>query len=534
MSSDLENPPFSEMNIIITDSSLYTAARTLALYHEDQGFSTTVVNTSWIYAHYEAADPPDFNGYKDTILSRIFIREYREILAQKIISFLQDTASHPQLEYVTLFGNGRLVPASYYIYSRFRNFKYLLGRIPLPDIYNNRIATDFFYISPNYDLWPDYNVGRLPVATIEEADHVVDKIITWQDAVDWDWFNNVYVAGDQPNHPEEMDLDGCYAGEMIAVDAINNNYFQGMQVDKLFWTENRFNMANISQALEQGESGFFYIMAHGMVDRWVTYPEANGYIYAEDIRNYEEKSTVPIVVSVACMSGAFDTYCAHPFLVGRGTRSLGESILLSDGAGIAYVGTTRATLGSPIPHLMNGELSISKERGIAGLLTYFFKAYHEGGVFLGDIVTTSITSYVNDNVFPSSPEKDEAFIALISYTLLGDPLLQLPEQDHEYLPSYEQPQITALDPNGYTSETYPRPWYAINEPMELTISTDADVVTVKLIDIDADEVVDRQLLSVTDGEASYSYTSTTPSRYLFRASVDDGKEGWLYVSTQYP
>ena len=527
-----ETLSFSEQNLIISPPEFYEAAITLAQFHTAEGISTIVVNTTWIYSNYDMAENPPFKGYATNPLSRLFIIDYNDVLAKKIINFLRDNANHSQLEYVTLLGNGQFIPASYYIYSQMRQTKKLLQIIPIPDFYNNRIATDFFYTSPNYDFIPDYKVGRIPVSTVDEADAVVHKIINWQENASWEWFQHVYVAGDQPNHPEEMDLEGCYAGEMIAVDAINHVYFQGMNITKLFWTEGKFNKQSIEDAMKQGDAGFLYVMAHGGVDRWGTYMETDPYVTADDILQFPQNTHVPIVVSVACMCGAFDTYTAHPYTISRGHTSLGESILLSKGAGIAYIGTTRATLGSPLLYLNAGELVITKEREIAGMLTSVFEAYHNGVVRLGDLTKTAIVTYLDENTFSAKPEKDEAFVVLMSFVLLGDPALLLPAQQPETYPSYQQPHLSAQNPDGITSETYQRPWYYTNISFTIQIETNSPQIVVKLIDINTDVVVDRQTLSTVNDSAVYTFTSPNATRYLLRASAVDGREGWLYVTTK--
>ncbi len=125
-----ETLSFSEQNIIITPPEFYEAARTLKQFHDTEGISTIVVNTTWIYTNYNTAEDPPFTGYATGLLPRLFIVEYNYILAKKIINFLRDTTIHPQLEYITLFGNGQFIPASYYIYSQLRQTKHILQLIP--------------------------------------------------------------------------------------------------------------------------------------------------------------------------------------------------------------------------------------------------------------------------------------------------------------------------------------------------------------------------------------------------------------------
>lgn len=518
------------VNVIIAPQEWYETASILANYHTSRGILTTVANTSWIYSNYEAAEDPPFTGYADRFLVRFFIRDYDYVLAKKIITFLRDSTYHPNLEYITLLGSGEIIPASYYLYSPFRTLYRVFDRL-VPSIYNNRIATDFFYTSPNYDLWPNFKVGRLPVSTEQQAAHVINKIITWQENVEWEWFQNAYLAGDHPDHPEEMDLDGCYVGEMIIADAINNNYFQGMNCEKLFWTEDRFYPKDVLEVLEQGDAGFLYVITHGSIDRWYFVETNPLFIQTNDVLNIPENKNLPVVVSVACMVGAYDTMCAQSFGFSRGNPSLGQSILLSEGAGIAYVGTTRATLGSPQLYLDNGEVVITKQRGIAGLLNYFFSSYHQGYTRLGDISYNALKSYVNDNVFGLQPGREEAFAVLVSYVVLGDPVLELPEQQINTRPSYTVPSISALNPEGMTSETYSRPWYSHDSTIEFYITTTSPTISIKIIDIHKDLVVFRDSFELID--PLYSYNPEETGRYLIRAIGDDGKEGWLYFTVQY-
>jgi len=495
------------------------------------GTPTTIVNISWIEQTYTPAPSPSYLGYANRIIPRLFVHRYDYQRARTIISFLRDTSCFTNGTYLTLFGNGKYIPPSYYIYSQGRVMT-SLGIIPLPSFYNNIVASDFFYTSPNYDFIPEYKVGRLPVATVEEAWAVVQKIINWKQNVNWEWFKNVYVAGDQPNLLEEINLNGSYVGEMIACDAINKEYFTDMDVTKLFWTDGLFTKAHILDVLEEGNAGFFYMMAHGYVDRWGTYKENDPFIYADDLFALPEKNNIPIVVSVACMCGAYETDLAMPYALRHGTRSLGEAVIISEGAGIAYIGTTRATLGSPLIYLDQGQVVITKERGIAGMLTYLFAAYRNGIHTLGDLMDQAILTYLDQNTFPVQPEKDNSFVVLMSFVLLGDPALEIPHYTQTNPDKFLLPHITPNDPEGYTNEEYSRPWYYTNTKISLSIVTDSPAITIKRIDIPTETVVERVVLNASQNNTfTYSFTSETPTQYLIRAESIDAKETWFYLTT---
>lgn len=530
----MQIPGSTEKNIIISPPRFYRAAKELKEFHDNYGIPTKVINTTWISEYYQTAPSPTYAGYSNRIITRLFVKNYDFNLAKKIINFLRDDLSHPELEYVTLFGNGAFVPPSYYIHSRGRMLRRIFLLLSLPDIYNNIVATDFFYTSPDYDIIPDFKVGRLPVSNENEAFALVEKIKDWRENENFDWFKNIYVGGDQPNLPEEMSLKGCYAGEMIGVDAINQNYFSSMDITKLFWTENKFNKKDILEALELGNAGFMYMMAHGFVDRWGTYMETDPFIYADNILDLPENKNIPVIVSVACMSGAYDTNLICTLNLDKGTKSLGEAFLLSKGAGIAYVGTTRATLGSPLLYLDEGEVVITKERGIAGMLTYFFEAYYNGEYILGDMTKKAIERYINENNFPLRPERENDFIVLASFVLLGDPALDIPSFNYlnTLIDPCKQPDFTVINPEGFTEEEYPRPWYYIKNEIEILIETDSPYINIKRIDINSDTVVEKRSFYPTGESFVYTFTSYEPTEYLIRAETIDWKESWLYLTTK--
>ncbi len=517
-------------NIIITPPALYHEAKQLEDFHTKQGIFTVTFNTSWIYKNYKDADDPTYPGYANRIIPRIFVKNYNYSLAKRIIRFLRDLADFKALEYITLFGNGKHVPPSYYFHTRGRMNKYWI----FPDFYNNIIASDFLYSSPDYNLDVDYKVGRLSVSSRMEAAGVVNKIIAWKQKADWDWFSNAIVSGDQVNHFESMSLRGCYAGEMIAVDAINRGYFDPMQVTKLFWTEGLFHRKDIIAALEEGNTGFFYMMAHGSVDRWGTYLEPPGednFISVSDLLDMPTNHRVPVIVSVACMSGAFDSDLAWPTNLQRGVTTFGEAVLQSPGAGIAYVGTTRATLGAPVVHLENGEVQFTDETGIAGMLTSFFETYRNRFNHLGDLTYHAMKKYVADYKVTDNHESTNEFAVLVSFTLLGDPALELPLWPINQNPAYRLPDITAVSPVGYTDEEYSRPFYYTNDEITIRIETEAPQVNIKLIKIDEDTVIKRDIIYPENFRINYNLTLIKPAEYLLRAESPDGKESWLYFST---
>ena len=173
--------------VIIYPSELRSAAELLKDFHiEHENVSTSILTTEDIDATYlPVADPP-FTGYAGDHAGKDKIVGYNYELARKIIYYLRDQRQHPNLKYVVLFGDGQLVPPSYYINEWAASEWYSWSS------YEDWIPTDFLYTSPDYDFVPNYRVGRLPVSDADQAVSVVRKIERWYNNLSWDWFRRLF------------------------------------------------------------------------------------------------------------------------------------------------------------------------------------------------------------------------------------------------------------------------------------------------------------------------------------------------------
>lgn len=486
---------FDAENIIITPSDFVQEAQALANLHDASGINTAVVETTWIYSSYAEASDPPYEGYTNPSLPEWnTIIGYNYSLAKRTISFLRDNPAHPNLNYVTLLGAAEMVPPSYYIYfPYFGSFYYM-----------NWIPTDFFYASPDYDLVPNYKVGRLPVHTVQEAEHIVSKIESWQDCIDYSWFRNVVLAGGNTF------WNMLYVGEMVLTDAINRECFNGMNITKRFHTDGEFDRQYVLDALA-GDTGILYVHSHG--DGGAIFPDGYG-IGINNLQDFPSNSRVPVVVSPACVNAFFDARVMHYIY----DTSFGEGILLSNAAGIAYVGASRVAYAGTSFYFDRGELHISKESFIDGMLTYFFDAYHNGICRLGGIAGNAMEEYVANNIMNMCDQ-----ITLFEFCLLGDPALQLPAQQSGT--AYQKPDLTAL--NARSGSQNEIPIYFTGDNITVNCKTDSPAVRIRNTHIESDQSVWNDTISSEDFNYTFEANFGT---YLARFVSADEKEGWMYVS----
>jgi hypothetical protein len=386
--------------VIICPEALQKEASRLSQFHTvTEGIRSSVVTTEAIAAAYQPAADPPFNGYTNRQLEGwASITNYNYALAKKIVAYLRDQEAHPRLVYVTLLGDGLLVPPSYYYYPGG-----VIGWTP----------TDFFYVSPDYDFVPNYRVGRLPVNDAAEAAQLVDKIIRWHKNARWDWFKNVCLAGGRPY--DYM----MYTHEMACDEVIRQGLFRGMKVKRFYDSARRREPPYIEPIFTTLGVGIFWYSCHGNVDAMVPGSVGSMEIGANNVMRYSANDRVPVVFADACNNGAFDLD-----LMNNGCRlSFGEALLKSPAGGIAVFGASRLTDNVTLYYFQQGRPVVAKLGGMGGLVHYALESYRGGSDTLGKLSSDALYAYVANNSVAGS----RAHLARVfSFVLLGDPALKIP------------------------------------------------------------------------------------------------------------
>lgn len=482
--------------VIVAPDDMAESAAELASIHEDnEGIETDVVLLSWISSNYDEAEDSTYDGY--AYGSTLLPINYDYALAKKIVSFLRDTDAHPSLEYVTILGSAANVPPSYYYHDADSGLGHDQDWMP----------SDFLYASPDYDLVPNFKVGRLPARDTEDADIILSKLRGFSQQADWSWFSNVMLAGSRPFRTP------YYYGELMSVDMINQGYFDGMNITKAFGTDRRYSAPLVMEALSNGGYGFVYNGGHG----------SGSAIYFDDgmIGSWNLLATthsgwqLPIFVSMACICGQFDT---------TGSRSFGEAVLLAEAGGIAYFGGSRVNAGIASQGFQNGNLVVIKQEHMGGMTQQVFASYAAGASDLGHLYTGAVSEFVATNDW----EDHLVRRTLFEFVLLGDPAIHIPASvggEAKQVPVFT-PQnadiISNLSVPGYTN--------SLKKEVETRIVSDSAALTMKLVDTTNVSVVGR----FTAPGPYFDYAFSPASGFLLytvRAEADDGREGWFMVNT---
>ncbi len=493
--------------VIITTEGLRDAAEELAELHADWGVPTAVVTVEEIARYYPPAGDPPLPGYwNETLPDRDRIVGYDYDLAKRIISYLRDRVAHPNLRYVTILGDSDLVPPSFYYYDE----GWWGGG------YEAWIPTDYLYASPDYDLVPDYAVGRLPVNS-SAAGEVVDKLASWSPG-DWFW-SAALIAG--PAFPFKE-----FHGELLSVDTVNEGYLSDFRVRKLYYSTGDLTPDSALEAYGGGY-GLIYEVNHGSGDGMWLY-NFEGFVELVDVGDLlsmPESTELPVVVSVACDNAAFDE---ELWSVGF-PISFGEGLLLSPAGGVAYFGATRVAYAGLDWGESEGYVVDAYPFYMDQMTQNFFLSYSEGVRALGDAALGAWRLYAMWNDVSGSDWS--ALIdrrTLLETALLGDPALTLPRRGGSQ--PGQRPLIEAVDPDGH-SPFSGEPYYWTDGPAAVRVSSPGDEVTVYRVNWTVHRVDD---LAQGRGEFDYSFSAGWRGEYLVRAESPDGMEGWLFLHTVPP
>ena len=396
--------------LIITHSNFLSAAQRLAAWRTTPGgggYRTKVVTTDDIYNTYG-------NGGVSPKAIKAFLKHAYQSWAP------------PALTYVVLFGDGtfdfRGVDAEIYAEP-----PELTGYIPTHYIRTDsfgRTAADHWYATVSgHDEFTDFYIGRLSVENMSQAEAVVDKIITYEQAPpNGDWRRRIIsVADDEVSNSgdfifrkslDEIAKDHTRLGyetvEVFLEDVIDQ--VEAHPADYPDLLPQRVAKDRIIEALGEGAVLAQYA-GHGGRIVW-----AHEAIFDNaSVDQVEETEKIPFMLVLSCYNGYFDK---------PGEPSMAEKLLRKERGGIiGMLSATRLTYGSGNDALNRIIFDMLFKRNIRQLGPLSFDSKVE-------LLMTEGTSQID---------------IMMEYTLFGDPALQIAIANGEIQPTIETKTVAPGD-----------------------------------------------------------------------------------------
>lgn len=398
--------------VIVAHPLFIEQAEELAKIHRDHdGLSVYVITVDKIFNEFSSG-APDVSA----------IRNFMRLMYEQA-----DSGDEPK--YLLLFGDGSYDPKNRIMENT--NFIPTYQSQESLLITSSFVSDDFFGLydfgeGGNANGTVDIGIGRIPVQSIEEADHVVHKIRHYlfaQQQVMGDWRNIVCFVADD----EDQNLHFKQAEEQA--DSVARKE-KTMNIDKIYFDAyqqtttsggDRYPNANeaLNKRIEEGALILNYT-GHGGEEGW----SVERVLTIADINQWENLDNLPFFVTATCEFSRYDE---------PDKTTGGELVLLQpDGGGIGLITTTRLAFAQ-------SNFNLNKR-----FYEYVFETNGDGERYrLGDLIRICKTP-PNENIK--------------NHHLLGDPALTI---------AYPHYNITTISINGNMVSGTPD---TINAMQEVTVT----------------------------------------------------------------
>jgi hypothetical protein len=276
---------------------------------------------------------------------------------QGFLAYAFHSWARPSPRYVLLLGDSSYDP---------RNFTGTAQPSPLPALWTKTsylwTVSDALLAAVNgEDGLPDLAIGRLPAASVEQAESLVQKLIAWEDS-------GQGLSGAAALVADNPDLGGDFESD---VRDIAQSFLAGKDPQLLLLSElGAGARPAIQAALDAGLSLLSYV-GHGGAAVWASENVWNSW----DVASLQAQSRQPLLLTLNCLNGYF---------VAPAFDSLTESLLKADGRGaIAGFSPSGLSLDGPAHQYhraLMAELTSGRHERLGDALTAAQKAYAETGL----------------------------------------------------------------------------------------------------------------------------------------------------------
>jgi hypothetical protein len=340
--------------LIITPAELKDSVQELADYRSGQGHAVKIVELDQI-----------INEFNDGLYSPMAIKQF-------LAYAHSEWRRAPQ--FVILVGDAN------YDYRDVQGF----GGNLVPTVFvsspNGLFASDNYLADVDDDGIPEMAIGRLPVLSGEELQHIVAKIKIYESS-SGNWKDKLLLLADESDGYIKFAWDSERLSHLIPPE---------YSLEKVYLSDNPIESARqkLFDKLELGAAFANYI-GHGGTDRIAS----NGLLVSDDVEYLTSAGRAPVVTAMTCAVGEF----TFPNF-----DTLAELLVLQpDGGATAVWSASGLSINSEARHL-------DRE---------FYKAIYSGEFQeLGKAILKSFQEY--------SLTGDEPYHLLI-YNLLGDPALKI-------------------------------------------------------------------------------------------------------------
>lgn len=316
--AQLDTPGSGADFVIVAHRKFLGAAERLAAYRRGQGLTTRVVDVADLYDRFN-------HGFLSPDAVRDFVRTARRSWrpAPRYLLLIGDASwdykndfvsdeNYADWNYQGGAGIGKNGSTPYRAPSDV-NARQFVPTFQYQTPWGHAASDNAFASFESPDGVPELAVGRFPVATPEEADAVVDKIIAYEKLPPGSLNGALFVTNGEEGFVQQA--------ETVATEGKNG----GLAIDRVYPKQVGKARFASTEALREGFDrgpGYVLFIGHGGRYVWHIGHENDGKPYdlfgINHVDELHETARLPLVVSLTCYSAPFD----HPL-----ADSIGEKLL---------------------------------------------------------------------------------------------------------------------------------------------------------------------------------------------------------------
>jgi len=362
--------------VIIASPAILPVARLLASYKRSKGITAKAYSTSEIYNEFSA-------GKVDVSAIRDFLRGKKP-------------------RYVLLFGDASV---DYKGINKVATAKEKANYVPS---YESReslqplqtyVSDDYYgLISDDQGEWLEGNeasneslsvgIGRIPVRSVEEANTLVNKLISYERQSLQQPFRFTWLADDGDANIHVQDAED-FAGLIPEAYTIQKTYLDQFPQEVSNGLYSSAAAKKASLALFNQEADFIHFLGHGSESAWTD----EKIITNNELQTLKNSRNLPLLLTATCQFGRFDD-----------------------------------------PNQMSGaEVSLlSNQGGAIGLISTTRPVFQSSNYLFGQAFYRQLTKHLNNknyrlgDLFKEAKNESQSGVINRNITLLGDPTLALP------------------------------------------------------------------------------------------------------------
>ncbi len=342
--------------LLLAPKAFLAAAQPLLDLRESQGLVTKAVSLEEIYEQF---------GHGE--VSPKAIKEFLE--------YAYHSWATPSPHYVLLLGDASYDPKDY-LHTGVKDW---LPGFPVRTSYLWTVSDPGYASVNGEDLLPDVAIGRLPAGSLDEAQKMVEKILSYENG-------GGKLDGPAVLVADNADLAGNFEAD---ADDIAATVLAPLNPRKIYYSvEGANTRTKIEEAFDDGASLMSYV-GHGGTAVWASENIFN----SQDVNALAPQSQQPLLMTMNCLNGFFQ----FPPL-----NSLSEALLKAEGKGVVAAFSPSGLSVNDPAHVFH-----------KALLEEIMSGQHDR---IGDAVLAAQEAYAQTGAFPE---------LLSIYHLFADPAMRI-------------------------------------------------------------------------------------------------------------